>query len=202
MREGEVHAAIVIEIERDGARGAGRRFAHPRSGGLKRSFERIDENLGRFFPAGDDQIDRAVIIQIAFERGDGCGAAGEPRLLGVIAKRAATEIAPKNIAGRRGIVGKGERLRRIVEREIIEARDVDVEVAIVVVVDEGDAESKTDGAHAGCVGDIFEGAVAFIVKERDAVAGADDEIGMAVVVVVADGAAGAFAEELRASRIS
>ena len=197
MREGEVHAAVAIEIERDGARGARRRFAHPRSGGLKWSFERIHENLWRFFPSGDDQIDRAVIIQIAFKSGDRCGAASERRLLRVIAESAATEIAPKDISGRRGTIGKGERLRRMIEREIVEARDVDVEVAIVIVVDEGDAEREADGAHAGRVGDIFEGAVAFIVEERDAVARADDEIGMAVVVVIADGAAGAFAVDLQ-----
>ena len=195
VREGEVHAAVVIEIERDGARRARRRFAHPRGSGSKRAFERIHEDLGRFFPAGDDQIDGAIVIQIAFESGDGCGAAGEPRLLGVIAERAATEIAPKNIAGRRGVVRERERLRRNSEREIIEARDVDVEVAIVVVIDEGDAEREADRAHAGRIGDIFKCAVAFVVKQRDAVAGADDEIGMAVVVVVADGAAGAFAEK-------
>jgi len=67
--------------------------------------------------------------------------------------------------------------------------DVEIEIAVVVVVDEGCAHAAFFATNAGFFGDVFEFSVAIVVKEADTVGEADGEIGVAVIVEIPRGAA-------------
>ena len=200
MREGEVHPAILIEVERDGAH---RRRGHENRPGTRRAesaFALVQENFRAAKP-GDNKIDGAVIVQIAPDCGDARTAAGKPCFPGPIRERAVAVVAPEDVARRRGILGEGKWLRWILDGEIHKSRDVEIEIAVVVVINESHAENEPIGVDARFVGHVLEGAIALVVKELDAAIEADSEVGLAVVVVIAHGAAHALAVEIELRRL-
>ena len=68
-----------------------------------------------------------------------------------------------------------------------------IEIAVVVVVNEGDAHAAFFAANANFFGDVFEFSSAIVVKEMDAIGETDRQIGVAVVIEIARGAAEAAA---------
>ena len=74
----------------------------------------------------------------------------------------------------------------VLEAPLHVARDEQIELAVVVVVEEPGARAPAAGRHAGPRGDVGERAVAVVAVERVAAVARDVEVGEAVVVVVAD----------------
>src|SRR5215469_15138400 len=197
MREREVHPTIFIEIECDGAGSSGGHGRRPWTGRMKLTLARIQKHGWRLLPSRDDEIDRAVIVDIASDGGNGCCWASQGGLFCPFGERVVAIVAPQNVSGRRGILRKCKWLRGMRQWEIVKARDVQVEVAVVVVVDECHAEDQALGLNPNLIGYVLESAVTFVVKKVDVTIDSHREIGMAIVIVVADGATGAFAIEFK-----
>ena len=112
---------------------------------------------------------------------------------------------PAPVAGilRRGVGGDvGESAVAIVAPESVArgcgvwgVSDVEIEIAVVVVVDERCADATFFAADADFFGDVYKLSVGLVVEEMDSVGEADGEIGAAVVVKVARGAAEAAARK-------
>ena len=179
--EGEIHPAIFVEIERDDADGGREIFFFEVDGGGERSefaFARIDVDGCAGLAAGEDEIDGAIVVEIAGGEASAGGVEVESGFGGDVGEGAVAVVAPENIV--RGLLrgARGGGLHG----------DVEVEVAVVIVVDEGEADAAGLAANADGFGDVGELAV-FVVEKMDAVGEADGEIGVAVVVVVAGDAA-------------
>ena len=132
---------------------------------------------GWLLPAGDDEIDGAVVIEVACEHAHGRSHADEARFFRPVGEGAVAIVAPENISGRCCVSGKWERLAGSIELEFVEAGDVEVEIAVMVVVEEGEAEGETIAGDSGLLGNVLEDAFAFVVKQRDAAIETDGEIG-------------------------
>ena len=72
--------------------------------------------------------------------------------------------------GRRGLIGH-----------------IQIEIAVVIVINEGDADASFFPADAYGFGDLVELAVSFVVQQVDAIAQTYGQIGVAIVVEVAGG---------------
>ncbi len=146
MGESQVHPAVFIEIERHNSSGGQRhvrgRFCGPWRSGAKCAFALIDEGDGRLLPAGDDEVDGAVVVQIGAERANRRCDAAQRGFLGPVGESPVAIVAPENISGRRCVRWKWEGLTWIVKLEFVEARDVEIEIAVVVVVDKCEAERE------------------------------------------------------------
>src|SRR5262249_18995860 len=70
-----------------------------------------------------------------------------------------------------------------------EARDIQVDVAIVIEVDESKTQRRAIELNAGCSSTVAEAAVGFAVIKSDSVLQPEDDVAASVVVVVADRAA-------------
>jgi len=68
-------------------------------------------------------------------------------------------------------------------------RDVEIEIAVVVVVDKSEADATFFPANADFFCDVVEFSIGEIVEETDAVREADGEIGVTVIIEIACGAA-------------
>ena len=107
--------------------------------------------------AGKNKIDGAIVVEIGGDQA--CGGGGEPRPLagGDVGEGAVAVVAPQRLWA---AVSRG--------RAAVGARDVEIEIAVVVVVDEGGANATGFAADADFFGDVFKFSVAVIVKEVDA----------------------------------
>jgi hypothetical protein len=95
--------------------------------------------------AEHDQIEQAVIIQIHPSRAGGPSAAADPRLFRHIAESAVAIVVIKLVTAVSG--------------------DIEIFIAIVVIVAHGDAHAKTHARKPGFLRDVFEGSIRFLVEE-------------------------------------
>src|SRR5579872_6948664 len=142
MREGQVHPAVVIKIKSDGARGRTGHIRSPRRSGLKSPISIVEVHDRRFLPPADHQVDRTVVVHVACDCADRGMLAADTGLLSGVNKFAAAAIAPENVPKPSAIRWKLEGLRRIVEREIVKTRRIQIEITVVIVVDECEAERE------------------------------------------------------------
>src|ERR1700722_18012 len=190
VREGEIHPAVLVEIEGHDA-DSGREiffFEIDRGQRSEFSFARIEIDGCAVGAAGKNKIDGAVVVEIG---GDQAGAGGVEAQTGFgrdICERAVAIIAPEKIVRRR--FGCGSRCRL--------HGDVQIEIAVVVVVDKSDADAAFFAANADFFGDVFKFSVAVVVKKTNAVRETNGKICVAVVIEITRGAAEATAGEFEA----
>src|SRR5580704_3816735 len=183
VREGEIHPAIFVEIESDDTYCGGQIFFFEIDRGERSefSFARIEKDRCAVVAARYNEVDGAVIVKI---RGHDAAAGGENAqrcFRADVCERAVAVVPPKNIA--RPVAS-----RWIDSEEARSVDDVQIEVAVVIVVDPGEATASGFAANANFFGDVFELSVAGVVKEPNAVGEADGEIGVAIVVEITGGA--------------
>src|SRR5260370_14872411 len=184
VRERKVHPTVFIEIECDDADGGWKIFFCEIDAGQRRklSFARIQVDRCALAAACKNEIDGAIVVKV---RGDEAGAScidAESGFGGNIGEGAVAIVAPENIMR----LGAG---RGIARRH----GDVEVQIAVVVVVDEGDADAAWLAANAHGLRDVRELAVAFVAQQVHAFAEANGEVGVAVIVEITCGAAEAAA---------
>ncbi len=187
VREGDIHPAIFVEVEGDDADGGREIFFFEVDGGGERSefaFAGIDVDGGAGLSARDDEIDSAIVVEIGGGKARAGGVEIESGFGGDVGEGAVAVVAPENVVRGflRGARGGGPH------------RDVEIEVAVVVVVDESQADAAGLAANADGFGNVGEFSV-LVVEEMNAVGKADGEVGVAVVVVIAGDAALACAGE-------
>lgn len=76
--------------------------------------------------------------------------------------------------------------------------DVEIKIAVVVVIDKSDADAAFFPANANLFGDVFKSSGPIVVEEMDSVGKTDSQIGVAVVIEIAGGAAEAAAGDFEA----
>src|SRR5271154_3143545 len=181
VRERQVHPTIVIEIGRYHSRGWSRHADRPWPRRAKRSLASVHEQRGKFLPAGDYQINPAVVVEIASDGADRGGAASEPQIFRPVHKCSVSIVSPDDVSRSRRVLGECEGLRAIFKREVSEPGDINVEITIAVVVDECHAHRQAVGiparlawrAEPGLFRYVLECAVPFVMEERDAVCRTD-----------------------------
>ena len=81
----------------------------------------------------------------------------------------------------------------------IKASDVKVEVAIVVVIDEGEAHDKSITAETAGFSRILECAVLLVVLQQEATVQPNDQIDKAIIVIVAGSTTGRVKRGIKSS---
>ena len=102
--------------------------------------------------AQDDEIEKAIVVEI-----DPCGGGG-PSAAGR--------------AGFLGYIGKGSVAVVVIETVATVSRDVEIFIAVVIVIAHGDTHAIADALQAGLFGDVFEGAILLLMKEAIPIFGA------------------------------
>src|SRR5262245_57998066 len=134
MRERKIHPSVFIEIKGDNT-GAGRGERRlPGIDRTKRSFTIVEKRGCGSTPTGEDEIDGAIVVEVRGQCGNAGSVAFETGLLGPIRKRSVAVVPPQNVRRRRLSRGKAERAAGA-QCEIREARDVEIEIAVVVIID-------------------------------------------------------------------
>src|SRR5258706_306831 len=182
--EGEVHPPVFIEIERDDADSRRKIFFCEIDAGQRRefSFPRIQVDRCALAAAGKNKIDGAIIVEIGSDEARAGGVDAKSRFSRNICERAVAVVAPENVVpliSGRGVAWLGS--------------DVKVEVTVVIVIDEGDADAAWLTANAHGLRDVFKLAIAFLVQQVHTIAEANGEVRMAIVIKITRGAAEAAA---------
>src|SRR5260221_7761143 len=137
--EGEVHPPVFIEIERDDADSRRKIFFCEIDAGQRRefAFPRIQVDRCALAAAGKNKIDGAIVVEIGSDEAGAGGVDAQSRFSGNVGERAVAVVAPENVV--RLISGRGVTWLR---------RDVKIEVAVVIVVNESDANAAGLAASA------------------------------------------------------
>ena len=139
-------------------------------------------------PSRDHEVHRAVIIEIGGDHASSGGRETKRRLRGHIRERAVPIVAPENIVPRR--VGRSRILRR---------RDVEIQVAVMVVVHKRHSHAAFFPANAHCSRHIFKLAVAFVMEKLHSIAQANCQIGLTVIIKIPSGTTHTAAHNLKSS---
>src|SRR5712664_912115 len=184
VREGEVHPAVFIEIERDDADSGWKIFFCEIDAGQRRklSFARIQVDRCALAAARKNEIDGAIVVEVGSDEAGAGGVKAQSGFGGNVGEGAVAIVAPKNVVR----LGAG---RRIARRH----GDVQVQIAVVIIVDEGDANAAGLATNAYGLRDVREIAIAFVAQQVHAIAEANGEVGVAVIVEITCGAAEAAA---------
>src|SRR5262245_28716064 len=142
MRESQIHPAVFVVIQRDDARGRSGKGGLPHFKRTKRTFAIVQECGGRVAPTGEDEIDGAIVVEIGCQCGNAGSVALQPRLLRPVRERAVAVVAPQRVCRCGWTERKTERAGRA-EGKVGESRDVEVEVAVMIVVGEDESERKS-----------------------------------------------------------
>ncbi len=131
---------------------------------LELSLPWVLENFRAFCRRYDD-IDSTVIVVVGADCANRGSTRVQPRRVGHVRKNAIPVISPHGVAGR---VLSEEGYARIKGKLMvpIESRDIKIQVAIVVIVNERQTENKSVGMNAGGSSCVLEGAVLFVVLQQ------------------------------------
>ena len=198
MSEGQVHPAVLIEVK-DRHADCGRR--HGRRPEFKRRkfpLARVGKDGGSIPQAGQQQVNRAIVVEVGTDSGHARGRAGQSGRLRPIGEGTVAVVAPQHVAGRNNIHRKFKRLAAAGPRKVDEACYVEVEVAVVVVVQKSQTQRQPIGANADLGRNINKGAVSLIAKQRHTAQEADRQVGPTIVVVVGGRAAHPGADRIQA----
>ena len=127
--------------------------------------------------AGENEIDGAIVVEIRSDDASARSVNAETRFGGDIRESAIAIVAPENVVG---FCFRGRATRR--------HGDVEIEITIVIVVDEGYAHAARLAPDSYCLRDLFKLSIALVAQQMHAIVETNGEIGMAVVVEVAGGA--------------
>src|SRR6266849_2157143 len=180
MSEGEIHPAVFVEVKGDDADGGRKVFLLEVESG-KRSefaFARIQVDGSAVAAAGENEIDGAVVVEVGRDEASPGGVNAEAGFRRDSRERAVTVVAPEDVV-------RLCSLRRIVRRH----GDVEIEVAVVVVIDEREANAAFFAANSHFLCYVFKLAVTGVAEETNSIGETDGEIGVAVVIEITGGAA-------------
>src|ERR1700730_5859142 len=126
--EGEVHPAVFIKVKSDHANGRGKIFYYEIDRG-KRSefaFARIQINGGAFGTAGENKINSAIIVEVGGDEACASGGNAKCGVDGNVRESIVAVVAPQSIVWETSVHG---------------GSDIQIEIAVVVVVHEGDGDA-------------------------------------------------------------
>ena len=112
-----------------------------RQGILKFPFALIQQDRDGFVPAGEDEIDGAVVIDVARDCSEAIGEMVEAGFLAPIGECFIAVISPEDVCGFGG-AGRRSELLDVFDRIIGEAGGVEIEIAVVIVIDEGETHHQ------------------------------------------------------------
>ena len=181
VRESEIHPSIFVEIEGDDADSRRQIFFFKIDGGKRRkfSFPRIEIDGRPFRASRKNEIDSAIIVEICGDQTCSGSVEAETAFGGYVCESAIAVVAPQEIVRRRFTGSSRSRLHG----------DVEIQIAVVVVVDEGETDTAGFAPYADLFCNVGEFSVAGIVEEADPISETDGEIGVAVVIKITGGAA-------------
>ena len=182
MRECEVHQPVFVEVQGDGANRRRWKSRTPRFAWLECTLSWIAENDRSPPLAGDHEIDGAIVVDVGRHDANACGVARESCLRGRIRKGAIAVIAPHLIC----------------RCALFKARHIQIEIAVMVVIDERHTERWSGHADAKRHRRVAERALAGISINGDAIGQSDRDIVESVVVVIAGRAAGRMLRHVEA----
>ncbi len=151
--------------------------------GYKDSFPGILEQHRRIH-AGHKQIDGSVVVVIRADRIAGRSATSQPSLVGHVGKSPVAIVPPKLIPpGSWWIAG---------EFPWVLSADVQIQIAVMVVVNESDASTRAVALDYRSRGHVFECTVLFVMQQNQSPTRTDCQVNCTVVVIVACRAANAM----------
>src|SRR4029077_16031079 len=100
----------------------------PGSDGTEGAVALVQKDRWRVLPSRDDDVDRAIVVQIGSDGADRRCIAAEGRLVRPIHESAVSLISPKNVPRRRSVGRECKRSCRMAGREAVEPRDVKIEI--------------------------------------------------------------------------
>ena len=92
-------------------------------------------------PASEDEIDSAVVIDVARDCSEAIGELVEAGFLAPISECFIAVISPEDVGGFGG-AGRRSELLDVFDRIIGEARGVEIEIAVMIVIDEGETHHQ------------------------------------------------------------
>ncbi len=176
MRERQIHPAVFIEVESHHADGWRQLFFVELDAAERREFPfaRIEVDGSSLRSSRDHEVHRAVIIKISGDHARARGCNAQRRFHGHICKCAIPIVAPKNI------------VRRPARRSRIGRHgDVQIQVAIVVVVHERQAHAAFVPPDSNLLRHINKFPISTVAQQPHAVAQTNRQIGVAVIIEIA-----------------
>ena len=176
MRECQVHPAVFIKIKRHHTHRRRQLFFIEIAAAQRCefSFARIEIDRSSHLPARDDEVNCPVVVKIRADNSSARGRNSKRRFRGHIRECAIAIVAPENIVRRRA---RRSRFRR--------RCDVQIEVAIMVVIHKRQAHAAFFSADSHRLGHVLELAFTFVMEKLHPIAQANCQIGLAVIVEIA-----------------
>src|SRR5215471_3474055 len=175
MSERKIHPDVFVEVECDDT-DSGRQTLLREINSLQRrecAFARIQQNARALRSASKNDVNRTVVVEVGSNCSAVCSVKPERGFFRDVSEGAVAVVAPK------GITRRSAGLRG----------DVEIEIAVVIVIDKRQRGATGVGSDANRFGFVGEFAATVVVKQMHAVIHADSEIGLAIVVVVSGGTA-------------
>ena len=195
----KVHPAVVVEVEHGEPRGWRVHWRGPRRTSREFSLPRIFKDRG-CYSASHHQVHCTIVVVIRTDRAEARLLSPQSRRIGNIGECAVAVVAPHNIGpGHRLDCGRSGRWPGIELGLVTVLRDIKIQVAVVIVIDECEAYIEARAYDAGCSGRIPKRAVFFVVQQKYAPIETHSQISRPVVVVVACGASDAVKHGVKAS---
>ena len=138
MREGDVHPAVVIEIENGNSRGRRGDSARPHIAHWELAFARILKNRRRLSPSRKDDVDGAIIVVVGPQRRSRPVKYPASPVESVTSVNVPLPLLRHMLPVPAASITGSERIpqTRVVLTGIGVARYVEIKIAVVVVVDE------------------------------------------------------------------
>src|SRR5690348_6628637 len=177
MCEREVHPPVFIEIERDNS-DRGRKiffFEVDRRKRCEFSFAWIEINGCAAGAAGNHEVDGAVVVEIGCHNSHAGAIKAQRRFCAHIRESAVAVVPPEHVVSLR--VGRSRR------RGL--HGDIEIEIAVVVIIHEGEANAAWFAPDADLVRHISKFSSAFVVIQTNAIGKTDRQVSMAVIVEIA-----------------
>ena len=166
-----VHPAVFVEVK-NGDADSRRKILLLEINSRQRSefsFSRVQVDGRAVLPSGDNEINGAVVVEVAGHNACARGGDAERRFRGNIREGAVGVVAPQDVV-------------RVSARSV---HDIQIEVAVVVVIHERQANASLFAANSCGLRDVGEFPVALVVQQTDAIGEAHGQVGLAVVVEIA-----------------
>ncbi len=173
MGHGNVHPAILVEIKGGQPHCRCEILLRKQRRRQKSSFPRIHIKGDTIFLARYGDIDGPVIVQVREHRCPRAASSPQPGRLGPLGERLIAVVPPQHV--------RATRPSAVAPR----TGDEQIEIAIMVVVDKGQACRVVELPDSNLLRNVGKRAIATIAIKQHAVAHGNRQVGMAVVIEVA-----------------
>src|SRR5208283_3738249 len=176
VRKRQIHPAVFVEIKGNDANGGRQIFFRkidPRER-LELTFAWIQQNGGALRPTGNDKINGAIVVEVRHGHARARGIQAHGGFLRNVRKGGIPVVAPEAVRARFAAGSHSQ---------------VEIEVAIVVVIHKSGGNTTLFAANPGFFGYVLKLAVAIVMKQAHTTRFADGQIGVVIAIEIARGAA-------------